>query len=188
VLLLWRCSMHGTVTIWYKYSKPRVFSTLHENIPSIIFMNFSCFLLFRFNYSSTNRKITFFLIHFYTFYTFEHICLHYMRFFFISYPGISSPHRQRLTKRVYSHFFFSNTAWTRRIDENLTSDTAHHALTSSRLENAWRYFCARTASSTYFHISAVGLSLALLDFLFLSPLMTRTMVVRVYKHARVSSE
>lgn len=30
------------------------------------------------------------------------------------------------------------------------------ALTSGRLENAWRYFCARTASSMYFHISAVG--------------------------------
>lgn len=47
---------------------------------------------------------------------------------------------------------------TRRIDENLTSD--HRALTSSRLENAWRYFCARTASSMYFHISAVGLFLS----------------------------
>lgn len=137
--------------------------------------------LFRFFHSSTNQKPRFF----YTL-LFACICLYYscVRFIFVPYPGKcffpSSPATDQAS--LHPLFLF----WTRRIDENLTSDTAHHALTSSRLENAWRYFCARTASSTYFHIS--GLSLALPDILFLSPLMTRTMVVRVHEHACVSSE
>lgn len=162
-------------------------TAFHENIPFIIFTNLSCFLASFFFY------FLFFLFNqpkdrvFYT--LFEHICLYYCAFFSVSYPcNVSFPHRQRLTKRVCIHFSFSDAAWRQRIDKNLTSDTAHHALTSSRLENAWRYFCARTASSTYFHISTVGFSLAIPDFLFLLPLMTRTMVVRVYEHARVSSE
>lgn len=104
------------------------------------------------------------------------VLLSHTRFFLfiVSYPrSVSLPQRRRLTERsLHPLFLFRRRRWTRRIDENLTSD--HHALTGSRLENAWRYFCARTASSMYFHISAVGLILSRSPqtLLFLPPLMT----------------
>lgn len=76
VLLLWRYGMHGAVTIWYKYPKLHVFSTLYENIFFIIFVNLSCFLFVPFLFhSSINRKTIF--LHCFTF-----ACITVVRVFF----------------------------------------------------------------------------------------------------------
>lgn len=162
-----------------------VFTTLHKNIPFIIFTNLSCFLAWFF-FSFVNRLKESVFLHI----VWAYLLVLYSGAFFFFYFRILSLQcffpSSRAADQASLHPLFL--FWCSLNALIKISDTAHYALTSSRLENAWRYFCARTASSTYFHISAVELSLTFPDFLFLLALMTRTMVVRVYAHARMSSE
>lgn len=162
-----------------------VFTTLHENIPFIIFTNLSCFLAWFF-FSFVNRPKESVFLHI------ERICLYYTRACFFLLPYCIPAMFLSLIASGWPSESASTFPFLMQLERNALikiSDTVHHGLTSSRLENAWRYFCARTASFTYFHISAVELSLTLPDFLFPLPLMiARWSYVYTSMHAWVRNK